>query len=150
MTVGPFAHVRGGGPHRVAASELGNFAEVKNSRIGARSKSHHFSYLGDAEVGSRREHRRRHDHRQLRRPAQAPHDDRRRRVHRLRHDPARAGRRSAKAAYTGAGSVVTRDVPPGKMAVGVPARIRRPVTSKREPATEPAPTMPAVEGELVD
>ena len=53
-------------------------------------------------------------------------------------------------AYTGAGSVVTRDVPPGMIAVGVPARTRRPVTSKREPATEPAPTMPAVEGELVD
>ena len=27
-------------------------------------------------------------------------------------------------AYTGAGSVVTKDVPPGKLAVGVPARIR--------------------------
>ena len=27
-------------------------------------------------------------------------------------------------AYTGAGSVVTRDVPPGKLAVGLPARIR--------------------------
>jgi acetyltransferase-like isoleucine patch superfamily enzyme len=29
-------------------------------------------------------------------------------------------------ARTGAGSVVTRDVPPGKLAVGVPARIREP------------------------
>ena len=35
-------------------------------------------------------------------------------------------------ARTGAGAVVTRDVPPGKLAVGVPARIR-------EPRAKPAP-----------
>jgi bifunctional UDP-N-acetylglucosamine pyrophosphorylase/glucosamine-1-phosphate N-acetyltransferase len=35
-------------------------------------------------------------------------------------------------AVTGAGSVVTRDVPPGKMAVGVPARIRE----RRERSSE--------------
>ena len=35
-------------------------------------------------------------------------------------------------AYTGAGSVVTKDVPPGKLAVGLPARIRE----RRPPAED--------------
>jgi hypothetical protein len=56
-------------------------------------------------------------------------------------------------AKTGAGAVVTRDVPPGKLAVGVPARIRdpRPVepgpsdpaSDGRSPAVEPPPRAPA-------
>ena len=31
---------------------MGNFVEVKASRIGAHSKANHLSYIGDAEVGS--------------------------------------------------------------------------------------------------
>jgi acetyltransferase-like isoleucine patch superfamily enzyme len=38
-------------------------------------------------------------------------------------------------ARTGAGSVVTRDVPAGMLAVGVPARIRKP----RKPGGAPPP-----------
>ena len=52
VTIGPFSHVRKGayiGPN----VELGNYAEVKNSNIGAGTKSHHFSYLGDADVGEK-------------------------------------------------------------------------------------------------
>jgi bifunctional UDP-N-acetylglucosamine pyrophosphorylase/glucosamine-1-phosphate N-acetyltransferase len=40
-------------------------------------------------------------------------------------------------AKTGAGAVVTRDVPPGKLAVGMPARIREPRQQPPEPAAEP-------------
>jgi serine acetyltransferase len=38
---------------------------------------------------------------------------------------------------TGAGAVVTRDVPPGKLAVGIPARIREP-SPPRTPETPAA------------
>ena len=32
---------------------VGNFVEVKNSRLGAGAKANHLSYLGDADVGAR-------------------------------------------------------------------------------------------------
>ena len=78
-------------------AEVGNYAELKNTPLGAGSKQHHMSYLGDADVGERGQHRRRHDHRQLRRHPQAPDDHRRRGVHRRRHDAHRPDRPSARA-----------------------------------------------------
>ena len=51
-SIGPFARIRGGaelGPD----VHLGNFVEVKKSRIGAGTKAGHLSYLGDAEIGSK-------------------------------------------------------------------------------------------------
>ncbi len=87
--VGPNAHVRGGasiGDH----CELGNYAEVKNSVVGEGVKMHHFSYLGDADVGAGVNYRRRRHHLQLRRREQAPDNDRGRRLYRLRHDAHRA------------------------------------------------------------
>ncbi|ANF82863.1 UDP-N-acetylglucosamine diphosphorylase/glucosamine-1-phosphate N-acetyltransferase [Acinetobacter sp. NCu2D-2] len=49
--IGPFARLRPGA--KLAAEvHIGNFVEVKNSTIGHGSKANHFTYLGDAEVGS--------------------------------------------------------------------------------------------------
>ncbi|MBM7617642.1 bifunctional UDP-N-acetylglucosamine pyrophosphorylase/glucosamine-1-phosphate N-acetyltransferase [Weissella uvarum] len=49
-TVGPFAHLRPKADLREEA-HAGNFVEVKNATLGARSKMGHLSYLGDATVG---------------------------------------------------------------------------------------------------
>jgi len=48
--VGPFAHLR---PEADLGEQvhIGNFVEVKKSRIGARTKANHLSYIGDADVG---------------------------------------------------------------------------------------------------
>ncbi|WP_297111221.1 bifunctional UDP-N-acetylglucosamine diphosphorylase/glucosamine-1-phosphate N-acetyltransferase GlmU [uncultured Devosia sp.] len=51
-SIGPFARIRGGA-ELGADVHLGNFVEVKKSRIGAGTKAGHLSYLGDAEIGSR-------------------------------------------------------------------------------------------------
>lgn len=50
--VGPFAHLRpeadiGEGAH------IGNFVEVKKSRVGAGSKANHLAYIGDATIGKK-------------------------------------------------------------------------------------------------
>ncbi len=50
--VGPFARLR---PGNVLAdgAHIGNFVEVKNSRIGRGTKANHLTYLGDADVGDK-------------------------------------------------------------------------------------------------
>lgn len=49
--VGPYAHLRPG--TRLARSvKIGNFVETKKAVFGARSKASHLSYIGDAEVGA--------------------------------------------------------------------------------------------------
>jgi bifunctional UDP-N-acetylglucosamine pyrophosphorylase/glucosamine-1-phosphate N-acetyltransferase len=52
--IGPFARLRPGA--RLAEEvHIGNFVEVKASRLGAGSKANHLSYLGDSEIGARQE-----------------------------------------------------------------------------------------------
>lgn len=48
--IGPFARLR---PNAVLAEavHIGNFVEVKNSRIGSGSKANHLAYIGDAQIG---------------------------------------------------------------------------------------------------
>jgi len=50
--IGPYARLR---PGAVLAEDvhIGNFVEVKASRIGSGSKANHLAYIGDAEVGAR-------------------------------------------------------------------------------------------------
>jgi bifunctional UDP-N-acetylglucosamine pyrophosphorylase/glucosamine-1-phosphate N-acetyltransferase len=48
--IGPFAYIRPGTEIGERA-KIGTFVEVKNSRIGARTKVPHLSYIGDADIG---------------------------------------------------------------------------------------------------
>ncbi len=120
--VGPFSHLRPGA-HIGAGAEIGNFAEIKKASLGPRTKQHHFSYIGDAQVGAR-----------VNIGAgtiTANYDGQRKHATRIGDDAfigsdtiLRAPVEIGQGAITGAGSVVTRDVPPDKLAVGMPARIR--------------------------
>ena len=50
VNVGPFAHLR---PNSEIfdSAKIGNFVEIKNSKIGEGSKVSHLAYVGDAEIG---------------------------------------------------------------------------------------------------
>ena len=48
--VGPFARLRPGSTLE-AATRVGNFVEIKKSRLGRGSKANHLTYLGDATIG---------------------------------------------------------------------------------------------------
>ena len=50
--IGPYARLRPG-TELAEDVHIGNFVEVKNSRIAAHSKANHLSYIGDATIGSR-------------------------------------------------------------------------------------------------
>jgi bifunctional UDP-N-acetylglucosamine pyrophosphorylase/glucosamine-1-phosphate N-acetyltransferase len=123
-TVGPFSHLRPGSTVGRGAT-VGNFAELKNTRLGAGSKQHHVSYLGDTQVG---------EGVNIGAGAITANYDGTHKHPTTIGDGAFIGvdtmivapRDIGEGARTGAGSVVTRDVPPGKLAVGVPARIREP------------------------
>jgi bifunctional UDP-N-acetylglucosamine pyrophosphorylase/glucosamine-1-phosphate N-acetyltransferase len=103
---------------------MGNFGEVKNSRLEAGVKMGHFSYIGDAHIGEN-----------VNIGAgtiTCNYDGEKKNKTEIGADafigsdtmlvaPLKIG----KGARTGAGSVVTKDVPDYGLAVGVPARVIR-------------------------
>jgi bifunctional UDP-N-acetylglucosamine pyrophosphorylase/glucosamine-1-phosphate N-acetyltransferase len=115
VTVGPFAYLRPGTVLR-EGSKAGTFVEIKNSDIGAGSKVPHLSYIGDAEIGEgsnlgastitanydgRAKHRTKIGNRV------------RTSVDTTLVAPVTVG----DDAYTGAGSVITDDVPDGALGI---------------------------------
>ena len=135
--VGPFSHLRRGALLQTGV-HVGNFAEIKNSTIGAGSHVGHFSYLGDAVLGERVNVGAgtitcNYDG-QSKNPTEIG-DDVLLGSDTLLVAPVRVGKR----ARTGAGAVVTHDVPDDTLVIGVPARVReRSKDFVRPPAAGPA------------
>ena len=50
VVVGPFSRIRPGA-HLLKGSRVGNFVEVKKSKVGKNSKINHLSYIGDTIIG---------------------------------------------------------------------------------------------------
>ena len=107
-------------------SKAGTFVEIKNSRIGERTKVPHLSYVGDAEIGEDTNIGAGDDHRELPAPARASRRAGRRSGSNVRtgvHNAFVAPVEIGDDAWIAAGSVITEDVPAGR-ARGLPARGR--------------------------
>ena len=52
VAVGPCAHLRPG-THLETGARVGNFVEIKNSRLGPAAHADHLTYLGDTQVGAK-------------------------------------------------------------------------------------------------
>lgn len=123
VDIGPFGHLRKGA-HLGEGVHMGNFGEVKNSYLGPGSKMGHFSYIGDATVGENVnigagtitcnfDGKQKHPT-EIGANAFIGSDT-------MLVAPVKIG----EGARTGAGAVVTKNLPDYTLAVGVPARAIR-------------------------
>jgi bifunctional UDP-N-acetylglucosamine pyrophosphorylase/glucosamine-1-phosphate N-acetyltransferase len=129
VDVGPFARMRKGS-HLAQGVHMGNFGEIKNSYLGPGTKMGHFSYVGDANVGP--------DVNIGAGTVTCNYDGEKKHATEIGANvfigsdtmlvaPVKLGDGSR----TGAGSVVTKNVPENTLVVGVPARAIRKL-GKRE------------------
>ena len=128
VDIGPFGHLRKGA-HLAQGVHMGNFGEVKNSYLGPGTKMGHFSYIGDATIEG--------DVNIGAGTITCNYDGERK-------HPTKIGKgvfigsdtmlvaplELGEGARTGAGAVVTKNVPPYTLAVGVPARVIRKLPRK--------------------
>jgi bifunctional UDP-N-acetylglucosamine pyrophosphorylase/glucosamine-1-phosphate N-acetyltransferase len=115
VSVGPFGYLRPGAVLRTG-SKVGTFVEVKNSDVGAAAKIPHLSYIGDADIG---------EGSNLGAATITANYDGRAKHRTTVGQRVRTGVDTTLVApvslgddaYTGAGSVIVEDVPPGALGI---------------------------------
>jgi bifunctional UDP-N-acetylglucosamine pyrophosphorylase/glucosamine-1-phosphate N-acetyltransferase len=123
VDIGPYSHLRKGA-HLADGVHIGNFGEVKESYLGPGVKMGHFSYIGNAQLGA--------NVNVGAGTITCNYDGVKKSITTIGDDvfigsdsmlvaPVTLGDR----ARTGAGSVVTKNIPPDSLAVGLPARVIR-------------------------
>ena len=133
VRIGPYSHLRPGA-YLERGVEMGNFGEVKNARLKTGTKMHHFSYVGDAEVGQRVNIGAGTitlNYDGVKKNRTVIGDDAFIGSDTLLRAPVTVGA----GATTGAGAVVTKDVPEGMVAVGMPARAIKKADRRQKKAT---------------
>jgi bifunctional UDP-N-acetylglucosamine pyrophosphorylase/glucosamine-1-phosphate N-acetyltransferase len=129
-SVGPFAHLRMNSVLE-EGSAVGNFVEMKKSKLGRKSKSMHLTYLGDATIGERTnigagtitcnyDGKNKHE--------TVIEDDVKIGSDTMLVAPVRVG----KGSVTAAGSVVTKDVSPETLVAGVPAVVKKSLRERND------------------
>ena len=129
-SVGPFAHLRMN-TRLEEDSVVGNFVEVKKSRLGRGSKSMHLTYLGDATIGEKTN---------IGAGTITCNYDGKDKHQTIIEDDVKIGSdtmlvapvRVGKGSVTAAGSVVTEDVPPNTLVAGVPAVVKKRINNPNE------------------
>ena len=133
-TLGPFCHLRPG-CHIGPKAKIGNFVEAKKARIGRGSKANHLAYLGDATVG---------ENVNIGAGTITCNYDGRAKHETRIGDGAFVGTNATlvaplvigEGAYVGGGSTITKDVPPGALAVGrAPQVVKEGWAARRARAT---------------
>ncbi len=123
VEIGPYSHLRKGA-YLAEGVHLGNFGEVKDSYLGPGVKMGHFSYIGNARLGANVNVGAGTitcNFDGVKKNTTTVGDDAFIGSDTMLVAPVTLGDR----ARTGAGSVVTKNVPPDSLAVGLPARVIR-------------------------
>jgi bifunctional UDP-N-acetylglucosamine pyrophosphorylase/glucosamine-1-phosphate N-acetyltransferase len=134
-SVGPYAHLRPG-TRLGRRVKVGNFVETKKATFGEGAKASHLSYIGDAEVGADAN---------IGAGTITCNYDGVRKHQTIIEDGAFIGSdsqlvapvRIGRGAYVGAGSTITKDVPPGSLATSrTPQRVVEGWVEKRKSSTK--------------